>query len=429
MTSTTITPEWLSWPETRALMRALEKHSSQCCFVGGAVRDALIGREVQDVDLATSLKPEQVMGVLKAAGIVVIPTGLKHGTITAKIGHKHFEITTLRRDTECDGRHASVEYTDDWKEDATRRDFTMNALYMTFGGEVMDHIGGMQDAQNGYVRFIGDAGARIREDYLRILRFFRFFAHYGKPPADAAALHACAEHAQGIESLSGERIQHEMFKLLASSKPYSVLHLMEKASVLPVVFDGITPHILPIEKLEAAELMLHEQADVETRLALMLDVSAIPAICVRWRLSNASREMLEIIHTHLPVMDEIAGDIRAQKKLLRTIGITPFRQLVLAYAAYACHPQRHAVPSGDTSNKNMDSRISQAAIPGMTNLKEMLTLSEHWVAPEFPVDGDMLKAHGIKEGVAMGKALRALEQAWEESDYTLTSQDLLKQVK
>jgi poly(A) polymerase len=404
MSTLILHPKWLDWPETQTLMRALQKHSDQVRFVGGAVRDALLEKEVQDVDLATSLKPEQLMGVLKAAGIVVIPTGLKHGTITAKIGHRHFEITTLRRDTACDGRHATVEYTDDWQEDAKRRDFTMNALYMNFSGEVTDYTGGIGDAKSGHVKFIGDAEARIKEDYLRILRFFRFFAYYGTSPANEAALVACAQNAGGIEGLSGERLQHEMFKLLAAENPYLVLRLMEKTGVLAVVFGGKSPDILALEKLHPSESALGELAEIETRLALMLDASAIPSICTRWKLSGASREMLELIHTHLPVMEEVANNVAGQKKLLRTLGITPFRQLVLA-ASVLC------------------SKISTI------QAHAIFALTDNWTPPEFPVNGKILKAHGVQEGVAMGSTLKALEKAWEDSNYTLSKQDLLELVK
>lgn len=397
-------PNWLDWSETQTLMRALGKHSEQVRFVGGAVRDALLEKEVQDVDLATMLKPEQAMGVLKAAGITVIPTGLKHGTITAKIGQRHFEITTLRRDTACDGRHATVEYTDDWQEDAKRRDFTMNALYMSFNGDVTDFVGGIGDAQAGHVKFIGDAESRIKEDYLRILRFFRFFAYYGKFPADESALLACARNASGIDSLSGERLQHEMFKLLASEQPYIALRLMDKASVLASVFDGKVPDIATFEKLQISEETLGECAETETRLALLLNVSSIPAICVRWKLSGASREMLELIHTHLPVIEEVANNPAGQKKLLRKLGITPFRQLVLA-ASVLCD------------------KLS------LTQAQAIFSLTDNWTPPEFPVSGKILKAHGIEEGVVMGKTLKALEQAWEDSNYTLSQQDLLGMLK
>ena len=173
-------------------------------------------KSVQDVDAATTLLPQATMALLEKAGIRAIPTGIAHGTVTAVIDGKHIEITTLRRDVATDGRHAEVAFTDDWEEDASRRDFTLNALYLSPSGELFDYFGGQADAKAGHVRFIGDPAARIAEDYLRILRFFRFHAHYGKSAPDAIALKACAHAAGHIESLSGERIQHELLKLLAA---------------------------------------------------------------------------------------------------------------------------------------------------------------------------------------------------------------------
>lgn len=179
-------PAWLEWQETKTLMKAFARQGDQIRFVGGCVRDAVLKLSAQDVDLATGLKPEAVMGQLKAAGISAIPTGIKHGTVTAVINRRHFEITTLRRDVATDGRHAQVAFTNSWQEDAARRDFTMNALYLSFDGELVDFYSGVEDARAGRVLFIGDADARVQEDYLRILRFFRFFAHYGAPPGERA---------------------------------------------------------------------------------------------------------------------------------------------------------------------------------------------------------------------------------------------------
>ena len=177
---------WLHWPQTKRLVAAFAPYPQTLRFVGGAVRDSLLGREVKDVDAATTLLPEAVMALLEKAKIAAIPTGIDHGTVTAVIDGKHFEITTLRKDLACDGRHADVAFTDNWRDDAQRRDFTMNAMYLSPEGELFDYFDGETDARAGKVRFIGDAGARIAEDYLRILRFFRFFAHYGVGAPDGA---------------------------------------------------------------------------------------------------------------------------------------------------------------------------------------------------------------------------------------------------
>ena len=202
-----MSPAWLEWPETQSLVRAFAAKNTELRFVGGAVRDALAGRATSDVDVATPALPEAVMELLAAANIQAIPTGIKHGTVTAVLDKKHFEITTLRKDVSTDGRHAEVAYTDDWKADAARRDFTMNALYLSPAGELFDYFEGEKDAMAGRVRFIGGADARIKEDYLRILRFFRFYAWMGKGEADADALAACAANAPKIATLSGERIR------------------------------------------------------------------------------------------------------------------------------------------------------------------------------------------------------------------------------
>ena len=198
---------WMTAPETRTVLAALD---GQGKFVGGAVRNALIGRPVADIDIATPLLPDDVAARLARAGLGAVPTGIAHGTITAIANGKPFEITTLRRDVSTDGRRATVAFTTDWGEDAQRRDFTMNALYADAGGTVLDTVGGVEDLKAGRVRFVGDATTRIREVYLRILRLFRFHAWYGKDEMDAEALHAAAAEKAGLAQLSGERVQKEL---------------------------------------------------------------------------------------------------------------------------------------------------------------------------------------------------------------------------
>ena len=235
-----LSPNWLHSPQTQKLLAAFSGEGIR--FVGGAVRDCVLGIEAADLDLATTLLPLQVIDLLEKSDISNYPTGLAHGTITAIIDGKSFEITTLRRDASCDGRHAEVEFGTDWEEDARRRDFTMNAIYMSASGELFDYFGGFQDAMAGRVRFIGDAKQRIQEDYLRILRFFRFFAVYGKGTPNAYALNACTEFASHINTLSGERIQAEMLKLLAAPSPFYALELMQKTGVFVQVF-GFDCHL------------------------------------------------------------------------------------------------------------------------------------------------------------------------------------------
>ena len=208
-------------PASRRVLAALGPDGRPARFVGGCVRDGLLGRPVPggELDLATPEPPEQVMRLLEAAGLQAIPTGLAHGTVTTVVGGRRFEITTLRRDVATDGRHAEVAFTDDFGADAARRDFTINAMSCDAEGRLYDYFDGRADLAAGRVRFVGDAAQRIGEDYLRILRFFRFFAHYGRPPADAEALRACAAAAPGIDACRASAIQAEMLKLLAAADP------------------------------------------------------------------------------------------------------------------------------------------------------------------------------------------------------------------
>src|SRR5215469_14146821 len=201
--------EWMRATETRSVIGALTKDGGAARFVGGAVRNALLGRPVADIDIATTLVPEDVVRKLQAAEIAAHPTGIEHGTITAVANGKPFEVTTLRRDVSTDGRRATVAFTTEWEEDARRRDFTINALYAAPHGEIFDYTGGIEDLDAGRVRFIGDAVTRIREDYLRILRLFRFHAWYGKGEVDAVALRAATDEKSGLARLSAERVQKE----------------------------------------------------------------------------------------------------------------------------------------------------------------------------------------------------------------------------
>ena len=229
---------WMTAGETAAVLNALEAEGGPDCarFVGGCVRDALLGRPVSDVDIATTLPPDRVSRTLKAAGLRAVPTGVEHGTVTAVSGGRPFEITTLRRDVSTDGRRAVVAFTEDWLEDAERRDFTLNALYARRNGEVFDSSGrGVEDARAGRIVFMGDPVRRILEDHLRILRFFRFFAWFGRGEPDGPALAACAEHKGAIASLAAERISTELLKLLGADDPRRALRLMAQTGVLATV--------------------------------------------------------------------------------------------------------------------------------------------------------------------------------------------------
>lgn len=229
---------WLESQATRAVMRALEAAGGAGCarFVGGCVRNSLLGQPVDDIDIATRLRPEQTMAALKAAGLKAVPTGVEHGTVTGVSERRPYEITTLRRDVETDGRRAVVAFTEDWAEDAARRDFRLNALYADAAGTVFDPTGGgLEDAAAGRIVFVRWAETRIREDYLRILRFFRFYAWYGRGEPDAVGLAACAKLKGGMAQLSAERVSKEMLKLLTAPDPRAAVRAMAETGVLAQV--------------------------------------------------------------------------------------------------------------------------------------------------------------------------------------------------
>ena len=217
---------WMTAPQTRLVLDALGREGTEVRFIGGCVRDAVLKRPVRDIDLALPLSPQRVMTLLRRANIKAIPTGIDHGTVTAVVDAMQFEITTLRMDVENYGRRAKVAFIDDWSADAARRDFTFNALSCTPDGDIYDYFGGLEDLGHGRVRFVGSARERIAEDVLRLLRFFRFYAYYGRPPPDEEALSACREWAERVQTLSGERVRVELFRTLMATDPADVFQLM-----------------------------------------------------------------------------------------------------------------------------------------------------------------------------------------------------------
>ncbi len=243
-----ISGDWLTAPATQAVMSMLSDGGHRTLAVGGCVRDALLGMPVADIDIATDARPDRVMALAKAAGLRTVPTGLQHGTVTIISDGIPHEVTTFRRDEETDGRHATVAFSDDVTEDAARRDFTMNALYADAAGGLVDPLDGLPDLRAGHVRFIGDPAARIAEDYLRILRFFRFTARYGDPDLglDADGIAACAAHADGLDRLSGERVGHEMRRLLAAPDPSPAVAAMAATGILARILSGADAAALPL---------------------------------------------------------------------------------------------------------------------------------------------------------------------------------------
>ncbi|MEN9896185.1 MAG: hypothetical protein RIR97_2037, partial [Pseudomonadota bacterium] len=287
---------WFKDPKLKRIFTVLTADGGDVRVVGGAVRNSLLGEPVADVDLATTLLPETVIALANKAGIKSVPTGLAHGTVTLVLEGKPFEVTTLRRDAATDGRHAEVVFSTDWQEDANRRDFTINALYATVDGDVIDLVGGLADLETRTVRFIGDASQRIAEDYLRILRYFRFFAFYGSGRPDAEALRACARGRAGLKGLSSERVWAELKKLLSAPDPGRALLWMRQSGVL----NDILPEsekwgIDAIPGLVATGAALGWTPDPLLRLAGMVppDPDRIAALVARLRLSGVEAKRLE----------------------------------------------------------------------------------------------------------------------------------------
>lgn len=311
---------WLQQAGTQALCASLERAGYRALFVGGCVRNALLGEAVGDVDIATDATPETVTNIAETAGFRVVPTGLDHGTVTVIAGGIPHEVTTFRRDVETDGRRAVVAYSTRIEDDAARRDFTMNALYADARGQVFDPLGGLPDLRARRVRFVGDAGQRIREDYLRILRFFRFHAWYGDPDGglDADGLAACAALSAGIETLSRERVGAEIKKLLTARDPAPAVASMAQAGVLAVALPGANARALPV--------LVHLEGDEPPRPLRRLAVLGGADLPDRLRLSRAEARVLDHLRAE-------AGGTRTPAALGWLYGADTGADAVLARAA------------------------------------------------------------------------------------------------
>ena len=380
--------DWLNDPATRAVIAALEAAGGPGCarFVGGCVRNALMGQGIDDVDIATTLKPEETKAAIEAAGLKAVPTGMAHGTVTAVSARKPYEITTLRQDVSTDGRNATVAFTDDWAEDAARRDFRLNALYADASGEVFDPTGhGVSDAAEGRIVFVGEARTRIREDYLRILRFFRFYAWYGRGEPDAEALVSCAALAEGMTRLSAERVSKEMLKLLAAPDPRRAVAAMREAGVLAQVL----PEAADLATFEA---MVERSPEAEMRLMALLppDQHVVKAVAVRLRLSNAVRDRLTAAARAWAVVDLEMTDQAVRAAIYRQ-GRPGFKDAVVR-------------------------RWAEAA-DGAVEAQRLLALADGWTVPRLPVGGRELARLGLEPGPETGRVLQAFEDGWVADDF------------
>lgn len=400
------------WFHLPGLTRVLDllNDNGEGRVVGGAVRNSLMGLDVSDMDIATNLLPEEVQRRAEAAGIKCVPTGIKHGTVTLVIDGHPYEVTTLRRDVETDGRHAQVAFTDDWRADAERRDLTINALYADRKGLVHDYVGGIDDIGKANIRFIGNASERIAEDHLRILRFFRFFAHYGRGRPDADGLRACSAAKDKIRQLSAERIWAELKKLLSAVDPFRALLWMRTAGVLGVVLPETEKWgIDSTPELVAAEARFGWAPDPLLRLSVIIpqDVERVEAMAARLKLSSADRAALVAFAACPAIGDETSG-AKLDLLLYRQASTTgAVGRLKMALAK--------AIAAGDAADD----------LARVARLSTLLERATSWTRPVMPVKGADLVASGVPAGPEVGEKLAGLEDAWLSSNFRLTREELL----
>ncbi len=388
---------WLDWPELQSVFRIFADAGHEIRVVGGAVRDALLGRNVVDVDLATTAKPEQVIELVEGGGLKTAPVGLSHGTVMVIAGNRTFEVTTLREDVETHGRHATVAFTDDWASDARRRDFTINALYASADGQLHDPLGGLKDIEDQKVRFIGDADARIKEDFLRILRFFRFNAEMGQAEFDSASLQACGRQRAGMASLSADRVRGELFRLLMAPQAIPVIRTMSDHGHLVPILGGVT-YAMRYERLVARDAVLSTEPNSLLRLgALALGVEE-DAVRLSRRLNLSNRDARRLLKAAgFRVFNSDLTEAEA-KSLLYRVGAEAYRDMCLLTAAERdCDP----VP-------------------------EIFELPQRWPVPEFPLRGRDLVTIGVEKGPRMSEILGILEVEWIEDGFRSDRSMLLK---
>jgi poly(A) polymerase len=386
---------WTAEPRAAAMLDALGVGADEVRMVGGAVRDALLGVASADIDLATVHPPEEVTRRAEAAGCKAVPTGIEHGTVTVIAGGRPFEVTTLRRDVSTDGRRATVAFTHEWREDAARRDFTMNALYARpLTGELIDYFGGVDDLAGGRVRFIGEAAARIAEDHLRILRFFRFHARFGRGAPDADGLAACVARRNDLMALSRERVRDELLKLLAVGDPVPTVALMVAEHVLEPVLPEVrdVAALAALVRAEAAAACAEAPPALAVsplrRLAALLpaDAAVLESVAYRLRLSTAERKRLEAAALRGGALPETLSEL-----------------------AYWNGPEIAA-----------DLWLLSGRAPGA------LAALAAWSRPKLPLSGGDLIAAGMDPGPAVAARLKRIEESWVASGFTLGRDELLR---
>ena len=377
--------------------------NSKVKFVGGCVRKALLGEDIDDIDLATSLEPHEVKKKLSEKGIKVIDTGISHGTITAILNKKKLEITTLRKDISTDGRHANVIFTQDWEQDASRRDFTINAIYTDIEGRIFDPFNGISDLQNGKIKFIGSPEKRIQEDYLRILRYLRFFAQYSKSDYDNDAIKFIKQYINGINKISNERIFNELNKILKLKNIYNLFSQSKSREVILNIF----PQFKYYERLKIINNFnqeIRDKYDSQLILALLiLDRSSnYEYFCHKYKLSNDLKNRFKNISINFENLKNKKFYIEENIK----------KQIYLSNKK-------------DVEDLLLFSLCSNNKLKNL-NFKKLINYIASCEIPKFPISGDYLKQHGYKTGQILGKKLKLLEKKWIKNNFVIDKKTIQK---
>ncbi|ENN91244.1 CCA tRNA nucleotidyltransferase [Bartonella bovis] len=405
---------WLQNDHIQTLLCILSLDGEEARIVGGAVRNQLLNQPISDIDIATTCLPQQVIKRVEQEGFKAIPTGVDFGTVTVVIESRCYEVTTLRSDIETDGRYAKVSFCRDWKKDAQRRDFTINALYCDASGQLYDEVGGLNDIESKTIRFIGVAKDRICEDYLRILRFFRFFAWYGEGRPDTQGLKACISLKQGLHKLSSERIWGEMKKLLTASDPTRALLWMRQSGILTLILPETEKWgIDVIHPLVKIERILGWKADPLLRLESLLppDCVRLHDMAHRLRLSNEEKKRLQE-WAKLEMIKSNCSDV-CVKKLIYFHGRQPVLDQLSLSLASVC------VGILD------ENEILQKA----EYYLQLYHLAQQWQIPTFPISGKDLMKKGLVHGVLLGQKLKELENTWVKSGFLMDRNELLEKIE
>ncbi|MBS4772775.1 MAG: CCA tRNA nucleotidyltransferase [Proteobacteria bacterium] len=385
------------------LFLVVKRHGGVLRFVGGAVRDALKNIEGGDLDLATDLSPDELVEACTEEGLKTVAIGIKFGTVGVIIDDSLLEVTSLRRDVKTDGRHAEVEFTDNWEEDASRRDLTINAVYADEKGNVFDYYNGIEDLEKGCVRFIGSAAQRIKEDYLRILRFFRFYSRFGVGAPDKKALAACVENREGLKNLSMERIKEELFKLLLTPKAAETIRIMQDNGIMSYVM----PEAKAIDNLAFIKKLLDDK-DVPDKALLYFftlyqpDAALAENLAVRMKFSKREKQKFVRWAERKVTLAELSNELSVQKLMYETDKEFCREMFLLIIAR------------------------NQEAIPYFW--EKYLTINDI-SAPEFPLRGKDIIEQGVANPQAIGSILRELENQWLDSNFTLSKSQLLENAR